>query len=1286
MKKLIVACAAVALGASAFAMNYTWKGGASGLWNTQTNWEPNGTPGAGDVAVFTAEAEITDNITIGAGTLIITNNVADLHLKGVISGDGGLSVGGAGELYLYQENPFKGDFISEGTGIAADGVPLFNKTKAGYRTGVSAVSGGVTIYNVKALGTKCAYFDPNGDGSGSTTGGDVQLVDAHSGSRLTIANCSGTVAIPIALALDKPNNGTLFIDGGDVTFAETVSTRFRLRAYLKSANSVHFLKKVSHTNYANYFPTVDGAKIYLHGTEKGSVCCFNGTPAGARVEVHFLAPATADNVAYFVSSAGRVVFDCENAIAQKITNWEPKEGFYFDLNGYNQTVYSLNPAKYTQPKGCYAWGFDSPTPAQVRFSGSSIESFGFHGRFAGAAGIEWNPGNADREFTYTNNVSDTTGDVTVANGIFRLSEGASFSQLGTLSVAGGATFAVDTGAGAAFASKTNALAVGAKLVLGKGVELGAEVMTTNGVPVRPGVYTVANLPDYIEGAGQVVVRPKGTAVAWIGPAEGGSWNDSQNWAGNEVPGEGKDAYVTGAVSVIVDRTPDAAPHAIVLGGDGQASTLVFTNWNTILSADYVDICEKGLITVGAAFTNESDKARVQIECGELKVAAGGKIDVTSLGWEGGYWTYINSVRVKYRDAGLGPGGAPSAGWTGATHGGHGGYLNVANRPAETYDNPLAPVEPGSGGAMPQVWGYGVKHSGGGAIRIAATGRVRMDGEIRADGSSASQGEPNNYQHDTAASGGSVWITCANIEGTGLVTAYGGNGCLATYPSALLGSNGANPSCDQCTGPAGGGGMIAVTVTDEAAQAASDVTGLRLSSAPGRYPVAAVGCNSLPLYDKYNTDAEPGTLSVGDGALFRQLFGKGLEGRIIGVTGFTHEGDFEWSWGQASFPVDGFAFRVTGDLTITSGNARFDLGEVCWTNKRCAVKDVWAGRTPSRLVVGGDFTVADGATFSVRAAETNGTARWGAEVEIAGKMTIGDGAYVYAACDPVNLSVPHFTVDSLDVQAGGTLSANRRGAAGGWGSSGECSWLTPGKNHYTGFGAVGKDVYASGGSHGGLGGKSVSKSGAFHPNAKQGETYDNPYRPFCPGAGGNVYGYGEGGTGGGVIYVEALGDITVDGTVSADGWMSGYLSWSGSGDAAVSAVDNVGGGAGGTVHLCGNAISGSGHISARGADGGNYAYSAAGAGGGGRVALWTDNGIRTRLGNRVKFQKRTEVPPACTFSGTFDVNGGENAFAKNYDNLSGTGAPTEARPASYGAAGTIAYGTVTEKPGEVIFIR
>jgi hypothetical protein len=139
----------------------------------------------------------------------------------------------------------------------------------------------------------------------------------------------------------------------------------------------------------------------------------------------------------------------------------------------------------------------------------------------------------------------------------------------------------------------------------------------------------------------------------------------------------------------------------------------------------------------------------------------------------------------------------------------------------------------------------------------------------------------------------------------------------------------------------------------------------------------------------------------------------------------------------------------------------------------------------------------------------------------------------------------------------------------------------GPGHGTGVGDMGGN--GGGGGYGGAGGSGFDSPGGI--------TNGSLTMPVSPGSGGGAYGTQQGGTGGGVIKINAVGDITINGTVSADG----DAGWDG----------GVGGGAGGSVWLLCHRLYGSGTNSAAGGPGAGSS-GGGGGGGGGRIALWVQN--------------------------------------------------------------------------------
>jgi hypothetical protein len=152
-------------------------------------------------------------------------------------------------------------------------------------------------------------------------------------------------------------------------------------------------------------------------------------------------------------------------------------------------------------------------------------------------------------------------------------------------------------------------------------------------------------------------------------------------------------------------------------------------------------------------------------------------------------------------------------------------------------------------------------------------------------------------------------------------------------------------------------------------------------------------------------------------------------------------------------------------------------------------------------------------------------------------------------------------------------------------------LGAGANHFSGSG---------GGGHGGNGGRGAGASG--------GNTYDSLNAPTMAGGNGGYSIFSATGGGGGVINLGGhvlWSRLTLDGLVSADGGST--------------FTNGSGGGAGGTVSIGVNQLSGTGQIKANGGNG----FGTGGGGGGGRIAV----SVRTNL-----------------FGGTFAAQGGTGWMA------------------------------------------
>ncbi len=132
-------------------------------------------------------------------------------------------------------------------------------------------------------------------------------------------------------------------------------------------------------------------------------------------------------------------------------------------------------------------------------------------------------------------------------------------------------------------------------------------------------------------------------------------------------------------------------------------------------------------------------------------------------------------------------------------------------------------------------------------------------------------------------------------------------------------------------------------------------------------------------------------------------------------------------------------------------------------------------------------------------------------------------------------------------------------------------------------------YSSGGGYGGQGGMGLSKYAV-------GPAYGSTSEPIAPGSGGGVSVGSVYGHGGGAVRIEASGEVTVNGTVSANGRNGGVAGQAGGG-----------GGSGGAIFITCASFGGNtnGLLQANGGKGSTdagYIQYAYGAGGGGRIAV------------------------------------------------------------------------------------
>ena len=1294
----LVACLGlVAFVGAAVAADYTWTGGASGDWTTPGNWDAGaGYPKAGDTAKFTSSVTISSNFDIGGeeGTGdVLTLDIgsgATLTIDASISGEGGVTRQGDGHLVLKKANAFKGVFSS---------IAVANNN-----------NGHTTVNDAGALGVNSAVFCVNAD----ATYKYAQFIIEADSKDTTL-----TFDIPIEHKSSQQARGIMFNKGSVVFNKQVKANRLDAGVTSGAVPEIRFKEKFVVSSWSDMDSWPSTCHVYFEKGYSSGLWYL----ASAASTFHFGSADNSFNFGATNASYGSmcgISISCEVAdvfkscagMAGKMHSigWRrdkggDHKGSKIYLNGYDQTyplsggVSYIGGCRVSKNEGTF--GYDSPVdkPANVIFAGDYKNDIEFNGNFWGAAGLTWNVKDANREFTYHDVTSATRGSLKALGGVIRLMDGAEFLKLSGVEVGATGKLVLDATAGETLSAKEVSVAAGGLIDLAEGKVLSCRHLSYDGTLLTNGTYTAGvEGAEFLSGAGTVKVDDT-VVCTWIGP-DGGNWSDSDNWQDGELPAAGTKALIDSGVRVVLDQLTAQLAELNVVDG-----TLEFAaGWDTVkVQADAVVVGALGTITCAGPFATAADKpaSRVNIECGTLTVAAGGKIDVDAKGWTGGTSGQPGLLGVSA--AGFGPGAAITS--CGSSHGGLGGtacFQLDNNKGPEfdrgdfgyVYDDPYAPLLPGSG-----AWSGGANCAGGGAVRIVASGAVRVDGSILASS--------KDYANDSCrGSGGSVWISCSSFSGSGSIAANGGSSSLGVYPQFITYYTEGKDSAAG-NGRVGGGGMVRVEYSS-----LGSLDGMRISAAPGYYLGDSTGFGRFMAvnHDKYRIEGDLGTLTFSDNAIVDALLGKGLSGRLVGVTNYTYASDMDWTWGHVRFAGEGADVSFGGNLTITGEDSRLEIGGVeTRVDRKVLVPNRYAGKAINTCTVVGSLTL-NGGAFDIRAAETNATTTWGGEVVVGGDLTVGAGGYLYPWSDPVNLGSPHFTVGgAFTVDAGGFVQADRRGGAacGGSGSwdektrigSGQRGWLGDNNRSY-GLGTSG----SRGAAHGGVGGGGYfmlfGAGGTVEDEGVSGVgstvIVPDEWTADYPGAGGGASGYGRGGLGGGLVYVEAKGAVIVNGTVSANG--SGDDSSSGS-LSSKSLYAMFGSGAGGGVHLSGASFSGTGRIEAKGGDAvgsiqdGTGAWAgkkvgyASGCGGGGRVVIVTGADVEGKIkilqDKSSDYRSDPVVQELNTFSGTISAAGGRNMWHAAWK--SRTDEPPQF-PGSYGGDGTVRFLRDIPAPGVLLFIR
>ena len=710
-----------------------------------------------------------------------------------------------------------------------------------------------------------------------------------------------------------------------------------------------------------------------------------------------------------------------------------------------------------------------------------------------------------------------------------------------------------------------------------------------------GLRACAALACALLGFGNVLADG-GVERTWTGGGDGKSWADPANWSPTGVPGGQDDVIVgAGASPVLAEATP--VFDSVSIGG-----TLTFTNWMTRLNAGAVVVNDGGVVTCAGPFKDEAMSNRVWIACNTLDVKSGGVIHADKRGYAAlngpGMKNFTASQRKTFR---------------GGTYGG------TAPGSGVKYGSMIEPTDPGTGGCGQQTpASAGEQNAGGGAIRIEATGDVLVDGRISANGATVVAWRAS------AGSGGSVYIGCRTIRGSGRVSASSED-----YPST---------STQDKQFQGGSGGRIAVhySPTAQSAYDASGCTvGFYASGAVGWYVADYTALTAEGYLN--NSGKRPANIASGGTLYFP-------DNRFLTNAAYASAGRrFSGEWHSAErrradieSPGD---FKLDGLLDLREAVERLDVGGSLIVN---GVHGRSAGLMLSNAVarIDGDCTLTggcldlNGGNFSIggnmlmtganesdpivcaqmhlRSLPTNGVDRiWGAQFDVGKTWTMSGKTVVYPYTHGTKGSVPFFHATSFVLGEDAVLDGCMKGYDKGYG---------PGS-----AGGMSVDLGAS---HGGKGGCSPASVSKLKP------TYGVKERPVTPGSGG---GDTNGRSGGSAIIIHVDNKMTFNGAANVQG-----------------RCDNPGwaaGGSGGSVYLSAKKFeSETGRICAKGGRGSGDASYSRGIGGGGRVAIWAQDFGTTNI--------------------EINVTGGTPGNDKQ----------VEAEP------GTIYWGVIPPKPGFIIFVQ
>ena len=591
---------------------------------------------------------------------------------------------------------------------------------------------------------------------------------------------------------------------------------------------------------------------------------------------------------------------------------------------------------------------------------------------------------------------------------------------------------------------------------------------------------------------------------------------------------------------------------IDLGGAGDYVFTINNTVSAVFSGDFT-LSDPGdsLVVSGQIKQVPGDTNGIKITAQNVTISSTGAIDAFAAGCPGGvpssqdgfgpdiadFNTNGNTKECLQSQAGYG-----KTARGGAAHSGTGGRQSTTDSSQKnTYGIVHAPGLLGSGGAggpngddsTGEIGG-----KGGGLIRLDVPGTLTVDGPITANGGNgavASNGAGGG-------SGGSIYITAGTLTGTQNITANGGNGNVA--------------------GGGGGGGRVAVYY--------NTLSTFNLGNIQANKGFKGASANT--------TDG-----SAGSTFILNRRVDDGV-GNLNVTSGLDFQSGVDWTRDNVTF-ANGSDLRcrsfTTLDLgatnTISFQGANFNCGGVDFINLSAATLSMSNNNTMMASKPGAqiDWNITNDITLTNFNFSSGGA---GTASASGGVLTLDNPINVSLVNSTINSSINWTGVGNVTIDGTSSINASGKGCAGGNPASQNGFGPNPSicQQAAGGYGKASR----GGGAHAGAGGR------GFTAGTEQTFTYGSNTIPvlFGSGGGGGSNAGENAGSGGGIVRLDSIGTLTINGSIQANGFQ---------------APASAGGASGGSVYITTQTLAGSGNVTVNGGNGNTNG----GGGGGGRAAVY-----------------------------------------------------------------------------------